>query len=236
MKKGKLIVCGNHSGNLSDTPPRTIEAIKASKYIFCDYLDMLETNTLEPHQIDKNEKIIVETGEANQIEIAKQVINVLASGNNAVLITDTGLPGFADQGPFVIKQAYDNNFEVQIISGPSIIPLAVTAAGIPASGNMVIGIDFFKYDKEKAKELIDQVKVFDAITVVICHPYQVDEILDILFLVLEEDRLVSLCTDISLETQKVLRGKLSDFKNKKLSTQYGHTAIVFEGSEKHFNF
>jgi 16S rRNA (cytidine1402-2'-O)-methyltransferase len=236
MQKGKLIVCGNHSGNLADIPSRTIDTIKLSKYIYCDYLDVLEPTILIPHKIDTKDKIITETGGVNQVEIAKNILEVLGSGNNVALITDTGLPGFGDQGTFVIKEVYDNGFEVEIIPGPTIISLAVVAAGIPASGDMVVGLDFFNIETKNIDSYIHQVKDLDAIIVILCHPYEIDKVLSKLIDSLNHNRLISLCIDIGLETQEIIRGRLDSLIGQTFSRERGHTSIVLEGSKKHFDF
>ena len=234
MTWGTFIVCANHTGNILDVPTRVIESIKNTKHIFCDHLDVFNRDILEPYAISSADKVIVETGNlageiSSEVELGNLAVSILKNKENIVFITDSGLPGFADQGTKILDILYENGLNIEIIPGPSIFPAAIAIAGIPSHGAESHFFSFFDESSEEKHKKINKIKDFDATTVIIDYPEKIKELMGILKTTLGPGRLCAVCIDIGMPSQKVLRGTISDLNLKELLLKDCNVSVVVEG-------
>ena len=147
MSFGKLIIAANHSGDPSDVPAKTIDAIKNTKHIFCDYFRIFQEDLINFHSIDVSDKVIVETGpRVFDNGISDDIIEILKTGKDVIFITDHGLPGFADKGAGILHDIYNQGIDVRIIPGPSIAALAIAISGIMSSADEYYAMSIFNYE------------------------------------------------------------------------------------------
>ena len=119
---GKLYVIGLPIGNWDDISIRALNHLKIAKNI------VMETeNNL--NQIFNNLNIVKDNinfismqivsfngtpGFSNEIANLSLIIDLLKSGEDVYLISDEGMPGFADPGELIIKTATKNNIDVKL--------------------------------------------------------------------------------------------------------------------------
>lgn len=134
---GTLYVVGLPIGNWDDISIRALNHLKLAKNIV-----MESENGLK--QIFDNLNIVKDNinfismqiasfngspGFSNEIQNLSLIINLLKSGEDVYLISDEGMPGFADPGELIIKTAIKNNIEVKIIPGPTVATVAIALTG-----------------------------------------------------------------------------------------------------------
>lgn len=231
MSLGKLTIAANHSGDPSDIPAKTIQAIKNTKHIFCDHLWLFKKDVVNFHSIDISDKTITEIGHiSNENDIAKTAIEILKAGEDIVFITDHGLPGFADKGVIAIGAVYSQGVDIKIIPGPTVAGLAIAIAGISSTAEEYYAMSVFDYEFDSKVKKFEKLKDFASNMVVLCHPEEVVENLKIAAEVFSSSRWAAICIDIGLNTQKIIRGSIEELQKHNLELEDCATCIVFQGN------
>jgi 16S rRNA (cytidine1402-2'-O)-methyltransferase len=208
-----LIICANHIGDISDIPPKTIEAIKRSKNIICDTKRMFVNNILIPLDIPYFDKNIIEF--VSHIDDSQPIFDFatehLSNDEEVLFICDFGLPGVSDWGARLVSYLYENNYKVNIITGPSIVSTALAISGIePVNYDVFFG-GFMSDTEQQIEDKLKALKPLTPTLVLIDHPSRIDFILrtaqDIL-----GDIQASLCIDLTLPTQNVIKSNLSQLR------------------------
>jgi len=230
MDFGKFIIAGNQTGNPEDIPPKTLDAIKNSTHIFCDHLSVFKREVLDLYKIDVSEKSVRETNEIHdETKIAKEALSILKKGHDVVFITDSGLPGIADKGNRVTDLIYGQGIKVEIIPGPTIPGVAIAISGLPSSAQESYCASFFDYSLKRKHEILSRIKDLSCTIVVLCHPKEVKENIELGIEIFGQSRVAAICKNISMPSQEIIRGPLKELKDKDLSFKNCRTAIVFQG-------
>jgi len=124
---GKLLLVATPIGNLSDFPPRAIEALRSADLILCE--DTRHTRKLLTHfGIDKPTDSYHDHSEE---EKAPRLIERIESGATIALVSDAGMPVVADPGFRLVRLARQRGVPVEVIPGPFAAAMALAASGIP---------------------------------------------------------------------------------------------------------
>lgn len=125
---GRLTLVGTPIGNLSDVSPRALEALRN-----CDFIAAEDTRvslTLLNHFEIK--KPLISYHEHNKRERGAEICQRLRAGENAVLVTDAGLPAISDPGEDLVRLCYEEHIPVGIVPGPCALVTALALSGMPA--------------------------------------------------------------------------------------------------------
>lgn len=111
-------------GNLQDITLRAIETLKSVDVIACE--DTRHTQLLLNHlSITKR---LIACHAHNEINSAKGIVDLLASGMDIAYVSDAGTPGISDPGSRVVAAVRDAGFEVVPIPGVSAVATLVSVA------------------------------------------------------------------------------------------------------------
>jgi 16S rRNA (cytidine1402-2'-O)-methyltransferase len=125
---GQLIVCPTPIGNLGDLTPRVREALADADLVACEDTRragrLYERLQIEPPRLVSNH-------DQNEQGRAAQIAQQIERGARVALITDAGMPGVSDPGYRLIRACIDRDLEVVVLPGPSAIPTALVASGLP---------------------------------------------------------------------------------------------------------
>ena len=126
---GTLTLVGTPIGNLSDMSPRAVEALET-----CDFIAAEDTrvslNLLNHFGIRKP---LISYFEHNKRERGEQICRKLEDGENAVLVTDAGMPAISDPGEDLVALCHDRGIPVTVIPGPSAGIAALAVSGLPTA-------------------------------------------------------------------------------------------------------
>lgn len=123
---GRIYVVATPIGNLSDFPPRGIEALKSSDLLLCE--DTRHTRKLLDHfGIDVRMKSF---HEHNEDALAASIIERVREGDTISIVSDAGLPLLSDPGFPLIRLAREDGLTVTPIPGPFAGAMALVASGI----------------------------------------------------------------------------------------------------------
>ncbi|MGZ4778547.1 MAG: 16S rRNA (cytidine(1402)-2'-O)-methyltransferase [Thermoanaerobaculia bacterium] len=124
---GKLLLVATPIGNLSDFPPRAIEALRSADLVLCE--DTRHSRKLLTHfGIDKP---VDSYHDHNEEERAPGIIERIERGATIALISDAGMPVVSDPGFRLVRLARDRGVAVEVIPGPFAAVLALSSSGIP---------------------------------------------------------------------------------------------------------
>ncbi|HYH06394.1 MAG TPA: 16S rRNA (cytidine(1402)-2'-O)-methyltransferase [Thermoanaerobaculia bacterium] len=122
----KLLVVGTPLGNLSDMPPRAVDALKSADLILCE--DTRHTRKLlNAFGIDRPTDSY---HEHNEDQKAGSLIERIERGETLALVSDAGMPVISDPGYRIVRLARERGITVEPIPGPFAGVLALVASGI----------------------------------------------------------------------------------------------------------
>ncbi len=124
---GRLTLVGTPIGNLSDFSPRALEALQS-----CDFIAAEDTRvTLKLLNHFGINKPLVSYFEHNKRERGEVICARLLRGENAVLVTDAGMPAISDPGEDLVAQCHERGIPVGVVPGPTAMATALAVAGLP---------------------------------------------------------------------------------------------------------
>ena len=124
---GRLTLVGTPIGNLSDLSPRAVEALRA-----CDFIAAEDTRvTLKLLNHFGIQKPLVSYFEHNKRERGEVICARLLQGENAVLVTDAGMPAISDPGQELVDLCHERQIPVGVVPGPTAVTTALALAGLP---------------------------------------------------------------------------------------------------------
>lgn len=149
---GRLTLVGTPIGNLSDLSPRALDALRA-----CDFIAAEDTRvTLKLLNHFGISKPLVSYFEHNKRERGEVICARLLAGENAVLVTDAGMPAISDPGEQLVAQCHEQGIPVGVVPGPTAMATALAVAGLPTGRFAFEG--FLSMNKRSRREHLDSLR------------------------------------------------------------------------------
>lgn len=128
---GRLTICPTPIGNMADVTGRMREALVEADYIACE--DTRRTGRLlERLEIGPKPRL-VSNHEGNEKSRATELVKRIERGERITLVSDAGMPAISDPGYRLIRACIERGLEVEVLPGPSVIPVALVASGLPTN-------------------------------------------------------------------------------------------------------
>jgi 16S rRNA (cytidine1402-2'-O)-methyltransferase len=147
----KLLLVGLPLGNIEDISLRAIESLKQAKLVICEDTRVfrklwlkLATLGYVNGECPGKLKVINEFNEKFKIP---GLIEEIKTFNEAILVTDAGMPTISDPGFRLVKQVIDMGGEVTSVPGPSALTTAICLSGL--SSDKVLFLGFLPKKKSK---------------------------------------------------------------------------------------
>ena len=125
---GKLYVVGTPIGNLGDMSPRAAAVLESVDFIAAE--DTRVTAKLLNHFGIKKE--LLSYYEHNKIDKGAKILERIAAGENAAVVSDAGMPAISDPGEDLVRMAHQNGIAVESVPGPSALVTALAISGMPS--------------------------------------------------------------------------------------------------------
>ncbi len=197
---GTLYVVATPIGNLADSSPRSIEALRAADIIACE--DTRTSRTLFAHH-----GIIARTVALhahNEREAGDKLLRVLRDGGTVALVSDAGTPGVSDPGALLVASAHREGMRVVPLPGPNAAIAAYSASGFAADRFLFAG--FLPAKGSKTLDALDgpwAVILYEA-------PHRVLDTVTALLERFGPERELAIAREISKKFEEVARMKLAD--------------------------
>lgn len=148
-RAGTLYVVATPIGNLGDSSPRSLEALRAADVVACE--DTRTSRTLLAHHGISARTVALHAH--NEHEAGEQLMRTLRDGGTVALVSDAGTPGVSDPGALLVAAAHREGIRVLPLPGPSAAIAAYSAAGFAADRFLFAG--FLPAKGGKALEELD---------------------------------------------------------------------------------
>lgn len=148
--KGKIYICPTPIGNLEDISYRVLRMLNEVDFICAE--DTRHSIKLLNHF--GIAKPLVSYHEHNKYSKLDYIIERLANGENAAIVTDAGTPAISDPGHELVKECIKFGIDVVAVPGPCALITALSGANIDTSNFIFEG--FLPQNKKQRKEVIDR--------------------------------------------------------------------------------
>ena len=213
---GKLIVCPTPIGNLEDITPRVRRALEEADIVACE--DTRRTGRLY-ERLEIRPPQLVSNHDGNEAERAPQLANQIERGAKVALVSDAGMPAISDPGFRLIRTCIDRDLEVEVLPGPSSIPVAVVASGVPA--------DKWRFEGFLPRRAGELERVLNSAETVVAFesPRRLPDSLTALA-ALAPDRPAAVCRELSKLHEEVARGTLAELARRFRGDLRGEIILV----------
>lgn len=223
----KLYIVGTPIGNLGDITLRALETLKSVDFIIAE--DTRVTKHLLVHfQINKPVVACFAHTTSGKMD---QIIQRIANGETAALVSDAGTPGISDPGGLFVQELLQAVPEVAIIPipGPSAMAAALSIAGLPADKFIFFG---FPPHKKGRQTFWKEVVASECTVVFYESTHRIVKAMEELHALLGTDstRRLVVCRELTKLYESVYRGTIAEVMAQvKSAPQKGEYVIVIEG-------
>lgn len=227
---GTLILIATPIGNLEDLSHRAQRVLAELDALACE--DTRQTRKLLERYGIARPKNLFAHHEHNEARSAKGILKLLDEGQTVGLVSDGGYPGISDPGYRILSLAIETGHDIDVMPGPSAVPVALLLSGLPSSSYTFKGFPprksgqrrrFFAQEAELPHTMI----CFES-------PNRIaDTLADALAAL--GDRKAAVCLELTKLHQRVHRGYLADLHHEFVDTApRGEATIVIAGHNKKF--
>lgn len=149
---GTLYVVGTPIGNLNDLSPRAIEVLQSVTFIAAE--DTRVTRKL-CSRFDIHTPL-VSYHEHNRLQAGERIIDRLAAGENAALVTDAGMPAISDPGEDLVALCRERGMPVVAVPGPSAVVTALAVSGLSCGRFTFEG--FLSMNRKSRREHLEEIR------------------------------------------------------------------------------
>lgn len=198
---GRLTVCPTPIGNMDDISNRVRQALVMADYVACE--DTRRTGRLLDRLEIRPKPRLVSNHEGNETSRAVELVKRMERGDKIALVSDAGMPAISDPGFRLIRACIERGVEVEVLPGPSVIPVALVASGLPT--------DRWRFEGFLPKRSGEMERVLNATETVVVFesPRRISNSLAALAQ-LAPDRQAAVCREMTKLHEEVSRGTLSE--------------------------
>lgn len=223
---GELIVCPTPIGNLDDVTPRVRDALVGADWIACE--DTRRTGGLLDKLGIRPAPPLISNHEGNEAARATELAQRIERGDTVALVSDAGMPAISDPGYKLIRRCIDRALDVTVLPGPSVVPVALVASGLPTNR--------WRYEGFLPKRSGEMERVLRSAETVVAFesPRRVGESLAALAAIAPE-RPAAVCRELTKMHEEVARGSLSELARRFRGEVKGEIVLVIgpAASEDH---
>lgn len=198
---GRLTVCPTPIGNMDDVSKRVREALVSADFVACE--DTRRTGRLLERLEIRPKPRLVSNHEGNEASRAVELVKRIERGDKIALVSDAGMPAVSDPGYRLIRACIDRGLDVEVLPGPSVIPVALVASGLPT--------DRWRFEGFLPKRSGEMERVLNSAETVIAFesPRRISNSLAALAQ-LAPDRQAAVCREMTKMHEEVTRGTLTE--------------------------
>jgi 16S rRNA (cytidine1402-2'-O)-methyltransferase len=221
-----LILAAIPLGNPADASTNLREAIVGAKYIAAE--DSRKFSRLCSDLGITYSAKIISFFEGNEIERLDELVAILESGSDLLVVTDAGMPAISDPGYRLARAAVAKNIKIKVLPGPSAVTTALLLSGLPSDRFCFEG---FAPRTSGARKTWFENLANETRTIIFFEaPHRLLESLADAVSVFGPNRLGAICREMTKTYEEVIRGDLETLHNWAATTEIlGEITLVIAG-------
>ena len=171
--------------------------------------------------------------EGNEKDRTVEILAMLRSGTDILLVSDAGMPTISDPGYRLMRDAIQAGLEVKVLPGPSAVTMAVALSGLPTDRFVFEGFSprtsgarqkFFEGLRNEVRTIL----WFEA-------PHRLSDALRDAVGVFGSERPTAICREMTKTYEETIRGTLGEmFKWSQENEVRGEITMVVAGAPRDF--
>ncbi len=219
---GRLTVCPTPIGNMGDISERVKGALADADVVACE--DTRRAGRLY-EMLELESPRFISYHENNEEDRAKQLSQAIERGARVALISDAGTPVLSDPGYRLIAACIERDLDIEVLPGPSAIPTALVASGLPPGRWRFEGfLPRRAGELERVLQSTETVVAFES-------PRRLPDSLRALA-ALAPDRPAAVCRELTKLHEEVARGTLGELARRFRGEVKGEIVVVIAPSRK----
>ncbi len=221
-----LILAAIPLGNPADASLNLREAIASAKFIAAE--DSRKFSRLCSDLGITYSAKIISFFEGNEIERLDELVTILESGSDLLVVTDAGMPGISDPGYRLARAAVEKNIKIKVLPGPSAVTTALLLSGLPSDRFCFEG--FAPRTSGARKTWFENLANETRTIIMFEAPHRLLESLADAVAVFGPNRLGAICREMTKTYEEVIRGDLETLHNWAASSEIlGEITLVIAG-------
>jgi len=224
---GTLFIVSTPIGNLADISYRAIETLKRVDLIAAE--DTRVSKKLLTHY--DISVPITSYHDYNKEKVVHTLVKRLLNGKSVALISDAGTPGISDPAFVLIREAIQNDINIEAVPGPTALIPALQLSGLPMDRFVFEG---FLPPKKGRKKRLAMLTAEPRTLIFYESPYRLEKTLSDLYSFLG-NRSIAIIRELTKMHQSIIRTTLENIqKNHDQISLKGEFVLVVEGfNRKH---
>ena len=191
-------------GNIGDASDRLKSTLSTASHIAAE--DSRKFSRLCKDLGIEHKARVISFFEGNESERINELIAILESGDDLVVVTDAGMPSVSDPGYRIARECVKRNIAVRVIPGPSAVISALALSGLPTDRFCFEG---FVPRTSGARESFYQSLAREERTIVLFEaPHRISESLSAAAKALSGDREIAVCREMTKTFEETFRGTI----------------------------
>lgn len=217
---GRLSVVATPIGNLEDVTLRALRVLREADVILAE--DTRRTRILCAHHGIATPLRAYHAHSAERER--RRCLDHLAAGRHLALVTDAGTPLVSDPGGDLVRAAMDLGVAVEVVPGASALTAALSVSGIAFDSFRFAG--FPPRGGRKRRAWLRRVADGDEAVVLFESPARIARTLADLAALLEPDRPVAVCRELTKAHEEVVRGSALELAQRFATGARGEFTLV----------
>lgn len=223
--KGKLYLVPTPIGNLEDITLRAIRILSEVDLILAE--DTRVSRKLLSHY--KIDTALESHHQNNEHATVSKQIEKMKQGLSLALISDAGTPAISDPGFLLVRETVKAGIEVDCLPGPTALIVALVNSGIPTERFVFEG---FLPPKKGRQKKLQQISDEERTIVFYESPHKLNKTLAQLAELIEEDRMIAVCREMTKKFEETIRGTLREVQQHfEENSPKGEFVIVLSGKK-----
>ncbi|PIR04153.1 MAG: 16S rRNA (cytidine(1402)-2'-O)-methyltransferase [Candidatus Magasanikbacteria bacterium CG11_big_fil_rev_8_21_14_0_20_39_34] len=205
---GTLYIVSTPIGNLEDITLRALEILKTVDLVLCEDTRVTQ-KILNRYEISVSTQSYHHHSNDQKIQ---HICDLLSQGKNLALVSDAGTPGISDPGNVLIdyitnKYRGEEAIDIVPIPGASSLTAALAVSGFPTDKFLFLG---FIPHKNKRRKFLEEVSESKYTVSFFESSHRIKKCLQEMSEVLDENRTMVVCRELTKKFESIYRGTLSD--------------------------
>lgn len=207
----QLKVVGLPIGNIEDISLRALKVLKDTKFIVCEDSRMFNNLWMKLKQMSLVENFsgrIKFINDFNEYKSLPRLLEEMDMLDEAVLVSDAGMPLISDPGYKMVSEGVKRGWEVSVVPGPTAESAALAISGLPTDKYLFLG--FLPKTGGKRKTMLENTKKMHDIqkfsVVIYESANRIEKLLPDILDVFGGDANVCLAVDLTKVSEKIIRG------------------------------